>query len=118
MTTIINDCAGQSEVVSGNIFIRKVRLAQGESVGGHAHHFDHTTIFLRGRVAMHTLDPRCGCENDYVCEPGHHCLTEAAVVHDLTALDADGAEFWCVFSHRNPQGELVDEYAGHHAATT
>jgi quercetin dioxygenase-like cupin family protein len=86
-------------VTSGTLAIRKVRLAQGERVGGHAHHFDHTTIFLRGRVTIMTYDPRCECRHEYVADPGSHLLIDAAVIHDLTALDEGGAEFWCVFSH-------------------
>ena len=102
------DCAGQSEVQSGTLFIRKVRLAgEGESVGGHAHEFDHTTIFLRGSVAIHTYDPRCGCEHDDVAKAGDHMLIEAEVIHNLTALDDTGAEFWCVYADGPEHGRCV-----------
>lgn len=107
MSEVLNDCAGQSEVASGNLFIRKVRLARaGEQVGGHTHNFDHTTIFLRGRVSLHTFDPECGCKHDYECKPGDHFLTKATVIHELTALE-DDCEFWCVFPYDGTQASVV-----------
>lgn len=99
MSEIVKDCAGQSEVTSGKLFIRKVRLRRkGECVGGHAHEFDHTTVFMRGSVAIHTFDPRDNTERDYTAQACDHMLIEAEVIHNLTALDEDGAEFWCVYS--------------------
>jgi quercetin dioxygenase-like cupin family protein len=89
-----------------------VRLtAVGQSVGGHAHAFDHTTIVLAGRVAMHTRDPATGEETDRVLGPGDHVLTLAAVLHSLTALDAS-CEFWCVYSHRDAQGRIAETFQG------
>lgn len=92
----IASCNGQSEVASGPLLIRKVRLRQGESVGGHTHHFDHTTIFLRGEVAVETRSPD-GVVKRHVFRAGDHFLIRAEVVHQLTACD-DDVEFWCVYA--------------------
>lgn len=94
----LDTCGGQSEIRSGDLFIRKVRLTrQGETVGGHRHDFHHTTIFLRGRVAVHTTAPD-GTEADHEFGPGSHFWIDKDVIHDLRALDEGGAEFWCVYT--------------------
>lgn len=38
-------------------------------------------------------------------------LVKAGVEHEITARE-DGTIYWCVYSHRTPQGEVVQEYAG------
>lgn len=108
----ITSCGGQSEVVSGSLFIRKVRLqVAGESVGGHAHSFDHTTMVLRGRLAVVMHDPSTRAPSALELRAGDHMLVAAGVVHELTAIE-DDCEFWCVYSHRDAHGRIAETFQG------
>lgn len=111
MTTTKENCASFApEIVSGNIFIRPVVLQKkGDFVDGHEHTFDHTTIFFTGSVHVHTKDPSCGCEHDYDFTAPAHLLIKKGIHHLITATSAEGATFWCVYSHRDQQGEVVQE---------
>ena len=99
------------EFVSGNVFIRPNVLEKaGDRVNGHTHNFDHTTIFFRGRFHVRaTLPDGRVIERDF--EAPDHCLIRADVTHEITALE-DGSVFWCVYSHREPQGRIVQTYTG------
>ena len=96
------------EWISGNIFIRPNRLEKkGDCVNGHKHNFDHTTIVFKGSIHIHAVLPN-GTTIDRDFGDGHdvrHCLIKAEVEHQITALE-DHTEFWCVYSHRTPQGEV------------
>lgn len=95
---IVETCGGQSEVRSGDLFIRKLRFdRQGDAVGGHTHDFHHTTFVIRGRVACRTIAPD-GTEAEYELGPGTHFWIDKDVLHDLVALDEGGAEVWCVYA--------------------
>ena len=100
-----------TEWVSGNIFIRPSGVLQaGEGPDGHAHNFDHTTIVFTGAVrVVATLPNGAKIERDFEA-PGHF-LVRADVRHDIKAL-RDGTQFWCVYSHRNPQGDVVQHFDG------
>lgn len=107
-----SDCAAPAgEWVSGNIFIRPVRLAHtGDVIDGHTHTFDHTTIVIHGLVhVVATCDEGCHREGEFAA--GSHFLTKATWRHTITAL-SDDVEVWCVYSHRTPQGEVVQESTG------
>lgn len=96
-----------AEWASGNIFIRPVKLkAKGDQIHGHTHNFDHTTIILQGAVRIDTNDGR-----SQVFTSPAHCLIKKDVRHEITAL-VDGVEFWCIYAHRTPQGEIVQEFTG------
>ncbi len=41
----------------------------------------------------------------------NYLLIKAEDKHEITALE-DGTEFWCVYSHRTPQGEVTQEATG------
>lgn len=99
------------ELVSGNIFIRKNGgMAKGDKVGGHTHNFDHTTIVFTGAVHVSALCPDGRViEQDFRAPT--HFLVKAEVKHEITALE-DGTEFWCVYGHRTPQGDVVQEFNG------
>jgi hypothetical protein len=107
------------EWVSGNIYIRPNSLEKaGNKVCGHKHNFDHTTIIFKGRVHVKATLPDGqvldrsfgdGCEF-------RHFLVKADVSHEITA-EVDDTEFWCVYSHRTPQGDIVQEYTGWQEAT-
>lgn len=99
------------EWVSGNIMIRPNTLAKaGDVTQGHTHNFDHTTIVFRGGIHVKaTLPSGAVIERDFMAPS--HCLIKSAVAHELTAL-SDDTEYWCVYSHRNPQGDVVQDYDG------
>ena len=99
------------ELVSGNIFIRKnQRMKTGDVVAGHTHNFDHTTIVFSGAVHVKAVSPDGRViEKDFFAPT--HFLVKAEVRHEITALQ-DNTEFWCVYSHRTPQGEVSQETTG------
>lgn len=99
------------EWVSGNVYIRPNTLAKaGDLVAGHKHGFDHTTIVFRGAVHVKATLPDGGViERDFAAPA--HFLVKADVEHEITAL-ADDTVFWCVYSHREPQGDVVQEFTG------
>lgn len=103
------------ELTSGNIFIRKNPLAKaGDFVEGHKHNFDHTTVVFRGAVHVKAMLPNgTVIERDFVAPS--HFLVRADVEHEITAT-ADDTEFWCVYSHRNAQGDVIQEDNGWGAA--
>lgn len=99
------------EWVSGNVFIRPNKLpAIGDAVDGHTHNFDHTTIVFTGavKVTATTPDGRV-IERDF--NAPSHFLVKAEVTHRIVATEP-GTEFWCVYAHRTPQGDVVQEYSG------
>ena len=99
------------EWASGNVFIRPNPLPKaGDRVHGHRHNFDHTTIVFRGAIHVRAVTPDGRViEQDFTAPA--HCLIKAEVEHEITAL-VDGTEFWCVYAHREPQGDIVQHYTG------
>lgn len=99
------------EWISGNIFIRPNTLDHaGQCVDGHTHNFDHTTIVFTGSVHVEATLPN-GEVKTGVFEAPAHFLVKADVTHKITAL-VDNTVFWCVYSHRTPQGDIIQEYDG------
>jgi hypothetical protein len=100
-----------TEWVSGNVFIRSQGpLKKGTSVAGHKHNFDHTTIVFKGSVHVRGVLPNGNViERDFAAPA--HFLVKADVEHQITALESDTI-YWCVYSHRTPQGVVVQEYTG------
>jgi quercetin dioxygenase-like cupin family protein len=99
------------EWVSGNIYIRPNPLPKaGDTVQGHTHKFDHTTIVFIGGVHVKAVLP-----DGSVIERDFHApdyfLVRADVTHEITAL-VDGTVFWCVYSHREPQGQISQTRTG------
>jgi len=104
------------EWVSGNIFIRPNKLNAGQTTEGHTHLFDHTTIVFRGSVHVSaTLPNGTKIERDFVAPA--YFLVRKDVLHAITALQ-DGTEYWCVYAHRSPQGDVIQEWDGWSEATT
>ena len=123
------------EFVSGNIYIREMRFDKaGEVVEGHGHRFDHTTIVIRGALKIEHVEPLEWHEepSPVATDPplqvvtkwktvrevvkraveGHNwVLIKAGVIHRITALEANTLAH-CVYSHRTPQGEIVQESDG------
>jgi hypothetical protein len=107
------------EWISGNIFIRPHGpVLKGQTTTGHKHAFDHTTVVLAGAVRVRAvLDDGKLIERHFGAgmEGGRHFLVRAGVEHEITAL-VDGTEYWCIYSHRDPQGEVIEHYDGWEAA--
>lgn len=103
------------EWVSGNIFIRPNTLAKaGDVTGGHTHNFDHTTVVFKGAIRVKaTLPDGSVIERDFAAPA--HCLIRADSMHEITAL-ADDTVYWCVYAHREPQGDVVQEVTGWYEA--
>jgi hypothetical protein len=99
------------EWVSGNVYIRPNVLEEtGDRVDGHKHNFDHTTIVFRGAMHVRARKPDgTVIERDF--EAPAHFLVKADVEHEITATKPD-TEFWCVYSHRDPQGRIILNYDG------
>lgn len=99
------------EWVSGNIFIRPMRFARaGEACQGHEHRFDHTSIVFKGAVRVNARLPD-GREIERSFSAPAHFLVKKDVWHRIEAT-ADDTEVWCVYAHRTPQGDVVQEYTG------
>jgi hypothetical protein len=117
-----------AEWASGNIFIRSSGyLDVGKTVEGHTHTFDHTTVVFTGAVHVVKARPLLSVdgtpkldgngspllvvveERDF--EAPSHFLVEANAYHRITALK-DGTQYWCVYSHREPQGDIVQHVTG------
>lgn len=101
---------------SGNVFIRPNKLEKaGDKTEGHKHNFDHTTIIFSGAVHVRAvLEDGRVIERDFGegTELGlRHFLVLANSEHEITAL-VDNIEYWCVYSHRTPQGEVTQVYTG------
>lgn len=107
------------EWVSGNVFIRASgKMAKGDRTAGHRHNFDHTTIVFSGSIHIKaTLPDGSAIERDFgEGQPnGRHCLIKAEVEHEITAL-TDNTEYWCIYSHRTPQGDVIQHWDGWDAA--
>jgi quercetin dioxygenase-like cupin family protein len=103
------------ELISGNIFIRPMTFeAAGSVVHGHTHNFDHTTYVVRGAVRIEQLDAEGQVIRsiDKHASDGHNwVLIKASVIHRLTALEPN-SHAHCIYAHRTPQGDVVQEYDG------
>lgn len=99
------------ELASGNIFIRPNTLPlAGDLIEGHTHNFDHTTIVFEGAVHVSAVAPDGRTfERDFVAPS--HFLVLKDVQHTITAI-ADNTVFWCIYSHRDPQGDVVQIATG------
>lgn len=103
------------EFVSGNIFVREMRFEKaGDVVDGHAHNFDHTTYVARGALLVESLDDAGKVVRSVEKRAGqglNWVLIRAGVRHRITALE-DHSTGHCIYAHRTPQGEIVQEWDG------
>jgi hypothetical protein len=115
------------EYVSGNIFVRPNFLEKtGDNISGHEHNFDHTSFVTRGSIHVvkwRKLYNDNGARMVRDGQPawlqveakdfsaGSHFLVKAEERHEITALE-DNSEFACIYSHRTPQGDVVQAYSG------
>jgi hypothetical protein len=100
------------EWISGSIYIRPMGeagkgLKPGETVGGHAHNFDHTTICFCGDWQVKKWASGGELALNFTRAGPFHLLIEADCRHEFTFLGgAEVGHAWCVYSHRTPQGEV------------
>lgn len=103
------------EFISGNIFVREMAFEKaGNVVHGHTHNFDHTTYVARGALRFEQLDGEGSVVRsvDKRSTKGRNwVLIKAGACHRITALE-DHSMGHCIYSHRDPQGEVVQEWAG------
>lgn len=103
------------EYISGNIYIREGVLAKkGDFVDGHTHNFDHTTYIAHGSIKVEQLDDKGNVLKEAVKSSSttkNWVLIKKDVVHRLTAME-DNSIYHCIYSHRTPQGDVVEEYDG------
>jgi hypothetical protein len=101
------------EWACGNIFIRPTLMHKGEKIKGHAHNFDHMSLCMRGQVTIKAGNVRrtlTAPSNDVAMDQAH-VLIKAGVEHEIEC-DVDNSVFYCVYAHRTPQGEIVQEFTG------
>lgn len=99
------------EVVSGNILIRPVYLSPCGICDSHSHPFDHTTLIVKGSILI-KAKAKDGKLLNEVFNAGEHVLIPAECEHEMKNVGEQDALAWCVYSHRTPQGEVVQEYSG------
>lgn len=102
----------------GNIFIRPNAMNKGDVIHGHKHHFDHVSIALRGSFSIKATLPSGKVVEKQLFSPSSdvgmdraHALIKAGIEHEITALE-DNSVFWCVYAHRTPQGDVVQDFTG------
>lgn len=86
---------------------------------GHEHNYDHTTIVIRGRlqITFHQLQ----ATGEWVAvsvreyEQGSAIPILATVRHTIKALE-DNTQYMCVFSHRDFDGLVTQNYVGNSTA--
>jgi len=92
----------------GSVFIRTQWFArEGDFLEGHKHNFDHVTVCWQGGIHVRIEEtgeefevrPKDG-------EPGWVNI-KAGLNHHITALE-DNTRSWCVFAHRDGDGEVID----------
>jgi quercetin dioxygenase-like cupin family protein len=108
-----------TELVLGNIFIRPNILAlKGDKVDGHTHNFDHTTYVVRGSFRITRVRPDGDVKTIEVKSTQDYpfVMIRAQDKHELVALE-DNSVFHCIYAHRTPQGDVVQEYNGWSEAT-
>lgn len=94
----------------GPLAIRPFTLEQiCTSHQGHQHNYDHTTIVLQGRLRA------CLPDGDQEYAAGDYFAVPAKTWHILKALEPN-TKYLCVFSHRDFDGLVTQEYVGNDEA--
>ena len=97
---------------SANIGIRKMVFGEiGDVVPVHFHNFAHTMYCVKGELLVDVLDEADTVLVSRVLAPGESAVIDADKRHRVTALKP-GSEGDCIFAHRTPQGDVVQEYTG------
>jgi len=105
--------------IIGPIGVRQFTLEKicEESVG-HEHNYDHVTMVVRGRIRV----KYSYLNGDQLVEgesrefgPGDDVLIKANVRHTIKALEPNTV-YKCVFSHRDFDGLVTQNYVGNELA--
>lgn len=111
---------GKAEFVSGNLYIRQMWFAfAGDEIRGHAHNFDHTTYCVRGAIKIETLDLAFKPIAEQVLRAGaptNWFLIRKQDRHRISALEDDSLAH-CIYSHRDANGGVVQEFEGNYEGT-
>jgi quercetin dioxygenase-like cupin family protein len=100
------------ELILGNLFIRpNVGFTKGQIMGGHKHNFDHVTFLTRGSWRIRILNDDQTVRQEVTKVAFSFVLIKAGAIHELEALE-DHSDFYCVYAHRDPQGQVTQEYTG------
>ena len=99
------------------MFIRPNLLPDvGSDIQGHKHNFDHVSIVFTGAVRVEATGPE-GQSITREFEAPAHFLVKADWTHRIVAL-APQTWVWCVYAHRTPQADVVQEWTGWEPAYT
>jgi quercetin dioxygenase-like cupin family protein len=108
------------DFISGNIFVREMRFDRvGGARDGHRHNFDHTTYVVRGAIRIEQLAEDGSvvrAVEKRAVDGRNWVLIRAQTAHRVTALEANTIAH-CIYSHRDPQGVVVQEWGGWEEAT-
>jgi len=89
---------------------------------GHLHEYDHTTVVTHGRAKILYEYMQDGVRvSGESSEIGHGCAKsyiaiKAEVLHTVKALE-DDTQYLCMYSHRDFDGTVVQEYNGNDKAS-
>lgn len=103
--------------ILGPVGVREMELpVPCQQNEGHLHNHDHTTFVMRGAVQVYYRRAGEDVERQSVIyvAPARFAVL-ANTFHRIVALEPD-TEYWCVFSHRDANGLVVEEYEGVEAA--
>ena len=105
--------------VRGPVGVRRFHLAKTcQTNEGHKHNYDHVTIVIRGRVKVRYSYDHDGQRIDGESREfgaGEDFVVKAQVYHEVKALEPDTV-YLCVFSHRDFDGVVSQQYTGNDLA--
>jgi hypothetical protein len=98
---------------AGNLYVRPNLMAKGQVIHGHKHNFDHMSYCTHGAVRFLAFLPDGSRVVRVIRASDRHnwILIRAGIEHESTALEHD-TKFDCIYAHRQPGGEVVQEYTG------
>ena len=103
--------------ILGPVAMRSFTLARKcEESHGHAHNYDHVTFVQSGAVQVfYRLGPDMPEKESREFKAGDFFLVKAEVYHRIKATQPD-TRYACVFTHRDFDGAIVQEYNGNDPA--
>lgn len=78
---------------------------------GHTHNYDHITFVQAGAMKVFWRKPGGEEKESRVFKAGEFFLVKAEIFHRLKAME-DGTRYACLFTHRDFDGSVVQEYNG------
>ena len=108
-----NENIGQGCNVNGEGNIGEAGMARvvklrgkGKSIPGHTHNFGHTTFFMVGSIRVIGHSKEGEQLFDKTIDAPNFMVIDKDIRHELIA-ETDYAEAWCVFCHRDKDGNVV-----------